>query len=430
VIKSTATMNRRWYSRSALRYCLQLFLAFATFISISACSGARPRPSTPCMSDTECRGDRICHEGRCRFVEEVLSELASPPAIPDAVKPGVPPRSANGFMGDAAHTGRSEHLGPSQRPSPAWTYQTGARVFASPIAGHDGTVYVGSLDGQFVALNPDGSLKWRYSAGQKIYPSALVVGSSVIFGTHQRELVSLSLEGQPRWELPLGDVVDASATLGPDGRIYVVADGAYAVDLLGRLHWHKPTADHVRSAPVIHPARLIIIGTTEGSLIALRPDGSVAWTLPLGGAIEGAASIDDEGRIYAGTGLGEIVQIDESGTLRWRFKTGDEVRATPAIARDGTVIVGSYDGNVYAISPSGAIRWKVATGGRVRASARIDADGRIYVGSQDNFLYCIDPDGSVLWRYNVGQDVDSTVEIGSDGTLYFGSDDGGVHALR
>jgi len=172
----------------------------------------------------------------------VLAELAMPPAMPGSGKPGVVPRSANGFMGDASHTGRSENRGPSARPSPTWTYQTGARVFASPVVGHDGTVYVGSLDGQFVALNPDGSLKWRYSAGQKIYPSALVAGSSIIFGTHQQELVSLSLQGQPRWKLPLQDVVDASATLGPDGRVYVVANGAYAVDLLGRLHWHKPTA--------------------------------------------------------------------------------------------------------------------------------------------------------------------------------------------
>jgi len=382
------------------------------------------------MSDTECRGDRICHEGRCRFVEEALAELAMPPEAMDTGEPGIVPRSANGFMGDAAHTGRSENRGPPKTPSPAWTYQTGARVFASPIIGHDGTIYVGSLDGQFVALNADGSLKWRYSAGEKIYPSALVAGTSVIFGTHERELVSLSLDGQPRWKLPLQDVVDASATLGPDGRVYVAANGVYAVDLLGRLHWHKPTAGHVRSAPVIHPARLVIIGTTEGSLMALRPDGSEAWEVPLGGAIEGAASVDDEGQIYTGTGRGEIIQLDAAGIVRWRFKTGDEVRATPAIARDGTIIVGSYDGHVYAMNPSGKLRWKVATGGRVRASARVDADGRIYVGSQDNFLYCIDRNGSVLWRYNVGQDVDSTVEIGSDGTLYFGSDDGGVHALR
>lgn len=384
------------------------------------------------MSDAECRADRICHEGRCRFVEEVLAELSMPPAPVEASdgESITLPRSANGFMGDAAHTGRSENRGPSAEPTSAWVYATGARVFASPVVGHDGAIYVGSLDGQFVALNPDGSLRWRYAAGEKIYPTALVVGTSVIFGTNGGELVSLTLEGQPRWKLPLQDVVDASATLGPDGRIYVAANGAYAVDLLGRMHWHKPTADHVRSAPAIHPARLIIIGTSAGILIALRPDGTVAWEAAVGGAVEGAASIDDDGNIYVGNGRGEVLQLDSTGRINWRFKTGDEVRATPAISDDGTIIVGSYDRNVYALSQTGALKWKVRTGGRVRASARIDADGRIYVGSQDNFLYCIDPNGSVRWRFNIGQDVDSTVDIAPDGTLYVGSDDGGVHALQ
>ncbi|MGB5809783.1 MAG: PQQ-binding-like beta-propeller repeat protein [Polyangiales bacterium] len=401
-------------------------------LCVVACSGPRARPSGPCMSDTECRADRICHEGRCRFVEEVLTELSMPPALPPGGDEdgGRLPRSANGFMGDAAHTGRSENRGPSQLPASQWVYETGARVFASPVVGPGGTVFVGSLDGQFAALEPDGTLAWRYTAGQKIYPTALLAGTSVIFGTHQGELVSLTLEGQPRWKQPLHDVIDASATLGPDGRVYVAAGGVFALDLLGRVQWHRPTADHIRTAPAIHPAQLIIIGTTEGTLIALRRDGSVAWETPVGGAIEGAASIDGDGQIYVGTGRGEILQVDPSGTIVWRFKTGDEVRATPAIAEDGTIVVGSYDGNVYAISPTGALQWKVATRGRVRASARIDADGRIYVGSQDNFLYCIDPSGSVRWRFNVGQDVDSTVDIAPDGTLYFGSDDGGVHALR
>ncbi|MEM7138543.1 MAG: PQQ-binding-like beta-propeller repeat protein [Myxococcota bacterium] len=384
------------------------------------------------MSDTECRADRICHEGRCRFVEEVLGELSMPPASDATSGDGILtlPRSAYGFMGDAAHTGRSENSGPASSPSSVWVYETGARVFASPVVGPDGVIYVGSLDGQFVALNPDGSLRWRYAAGQKIYPTALVVGTSVVFGTNQGELASLTLEGQPRWKLPLEDVIDASATLGPDGRIYVVANGAYAVDLLGRMHWHRPTAAHVRTAPTIHPARLIIIGTTEGTLLALRPDGSLAWETQVGGAIEGAASVDDDGQIYVGTGNGSVVALDVTGRIVWRFQTGDEVRATPAITRDGVVVVGSYDGYVYGITSTGALRWKVQTGGRVRASARIDTDGRVYVGSQDNFLYCIDPNGSVRWRFNIGQDVDSTVDIARDGTLYVGSDDGGVHALR
>lgn len=276
------TLDLRWYSPGAL-ILTRAFWTLSLLLAVG-CAGARARPATPCMSDTECRGERICHEGRCRFPDEVLAELAATPIAPEVGESmtGVIPRSANGFMGDAAHTGRSEYQGPSEEPSPIWTYKTGARIFASPVRGADGTIYVGSLDGQFVALRPEGTLKWRYSAEDKIYPTALIVGTSVLFGSQHGEIISLSLEGQPRWTHPTGDAVDASATLGPDGRVYVAADGVYAFDLLGRLHWHRPTADHVRSAPTIHPARLILFGTTEGTLVALRPDGSIAWETALG----------------------------------------------------------------------------------------------------------------------------------------------------
>ena len=70
-------MDRRWYSPGALRCSPHLMLALPVVLVVVACSGARSRPATPCMSDNECRSDRICHEGKCRFVEEVLAELAS-----------------------------------------------------------------------------------------------------------------------------------------------------------------------------------------------------------------------------------------------------------------------------------------------------------------------------------------------------------------
>src|SRR5688572_30812384 len=104
--------------------------AFAVAALIS-CGGEPPRPATPCMSDRECRGDRICHEGRCRFTEEVRAQLAGrgdtgvPPGT-DA-GPGTGPvaqrehtRELPMFMGGPRHTGRSVHAGPTAEPSRRW----------------------------------------------------------------------------------------------------------------------------------------------------------------------------------------------------------------------------------------------------------------------------------------------------------------------
>ena len=138
--------------------------------------GARQNPNpTPCMSDTECHGDRICHVGRCRFLEEVRAELEQDDAGVGA--DGGTMTSEDGgtteparrerpmFMGGPRHDGRSDFAGPAREPSSAWVYRTRARVFASPILGPDGVIYVGSLDHSFSAIGPDGTLRWRYSAG-------------------------------------------------------------------------------------------------------------------------------------------------------------------------------------------------------------------------------------------------------------------------
>ena len=116
-----------------------------------------PEPQGPCLSDRECHADRICHEGRCRFVEEVRRDLAAqsveadaaspvldngasseptPPLTPDPV---IPPRATGAgagttmFMGDSRHSGRLPFDGPKAGVGAAWTYRTGSRIYASPV---------------------------------------------------------------------------------------------------------------------------------------------------------------------------------------------------------------------------------------------------------------------------------------------------------
>jgi outer membrane protein assembly factor BamB len=43
-----------------------------------------------------------------------------------------------------------------------WRYGTYSYVHSSPAIGSDGTIYVGSWDNYLYAINPNGTLKWRY----------------------------------------------------------------------------------------------------------------------------------------------------------------------------------------------------------------------------------------------------------------------------
>jgi hypothetical protein len=50
-----------------------------------------------------------------------------------------------------------------------------------------------------------------------------------------------------------------------------------------------------------------------------------------------------------GSDDGKLFAINPDGTEKWTFSTGDTVRSSPAIGFDGTIYVGSYDGRLYAI---------------------------------------------------------------------------------
>jgi outer membrane protein assembly factor BamB len=413
--------------------------ALTSSLVLSACQFGPP--SAPCQSDRDCRAERICHEGRCRFVEEVRAELAGNAAVAVPGTPvEVPPVASAAehaeagtrmFMGDERHTGRTRFAGPSALGSPTRIYQTAARIYASPVLAADGDVLVPSLDQTLTAISPDGQLRFRYAGSGKFYASPAVTRTGdIVAGSADGVLVSLTPSGQLRWQRKLGDGIDTSPLLGENDRIYVAADGIYAFSAEGALEFHYPVGAHVRSAPARHPEGFVVFGTPQGKLVAISEGGNLRFETELGANIDSGVSVTDDGRILVGDDAGKLHCLDAQGRELWAFSTRDDIRATAAVARDGTIIVGSYDRSIYGISPAGSLVFRFETGGRVRSSARIDRDGRIYVGSQDDFLYVLAPNGTLLSRHNLGRDVDASPLIDPHGTLYIGADDGSLSAFR
>jgi len=46
-----------------------------------------------------------------------------------------------------------------------WKFKTRGDVESSPVIAQNGTIYVGSLDHYLYAINPNGSLKWKFRIG-------------------------------------------------------------------------------------------------------------------------------------------------------------------------------------------------------------------------------------------------------------------------
>ena len=81
-----------------------------------------------------------------------------------------------------------------------WAYPTQDAI-ESTAAIHEGTVYVGSLDGQLYALDlHTGALVWQYQADGEIKSSPTVADSTVYFGDEAGTFHAVAIQsGQRRW---------------------------------------------------------------------------------------------------------------------------------------------------------------------------------------------------------------------------------------
>lgn len=337
----------------------------------------------------------------------------------------------------------------------AW--EVGLREPGPPtIAGE--TVLVGgsdeSGDRSLIALSAaSGHLEWRSPVA--VAGAPVVEDGTVFAGSWDGEVYALDADdGETLWSQYVGRVTSSPAVHG-DG-LFVAADGAvHALDAAtGSRRWETDTAavgSHATPAP---SADLVVIGSDEGSVVALSPsDGSVQWEFPTGASRCTGPTVVDDGA-YVGTNsrggdsaaLFAISLAD--GAERWRFETPDDVGSAPMVTA-GTVYVGSHDpvyfrGHVHAVDATeGSEQWTVETAGDVSTEPAI-REGEVYITNPtaspggggdrrpdaggrdvddrtyDGALSALDPSsGRTRWTFETGQQV--TAPVAADGRVVFGS---------
>ena len=343
-----------------------------------------------------------------------------------------PPRGDWWMFGrEPTHNGRSPYLGP-QTATLKWRYDIGSGPGAA--IGGDGTIYVGSGDNYLYALNPDGTLKWRYETGDFTNSVPAIGGDGTIYMGCSSYIYAIKPDGTLKWRYETGLRVDTSPAIGEDGTIYAGSRDSYvyALNPDGGLKWrYKTDAPGLASSPAIGEDGTIYAGSAllDNSIHAINPDGTPKWSYLTGNFVGASPAIGADGTIYVGGADHYIYALNPDGSLKWRYVTGNRVYSGAAIGADGTIYVGSDDYYLYAFNPNGSLKWRYETGNMVQSHPAIGADGTIYVGSRDRYIYALNPNGTLKWRYETGDRVSSNPAIGDDGTLYVGSRDGYLYAF-
>jgi outer membrane protein assembly factor BamB len=237
--------------------------------------------------------------------------------------------------------------------------------------------------------------------------------------------------GLLRWRFATGDVGTCAPSVAADGTVYIGSyDGfLYAINPDGSLKWRYEAGSTINADPALADDGTIYIGSRSAYLHAVNPDGSLRWR-KAGLWIPHTAGVAADGTVYIWAPY-RLNAIKPDSNLKWSRSLPVAAHYSgPSIAADGTIYITSDSGYVYALNPDSTMRWCYKTGGIICGSPAVAADGTVYVGSYDRYLYAINPDGTVKWRYQAGLMVGSSAAVAADGSVIIASMDSYLYTIN
>ncbi len=179
-----------------------------------------------------------------------------------------------------------------------WTVTLGTAnfsTFSSPVVAPDGTIYCAAANSRLFAITPAGVQKWSYSTDFILASPALGSDGTIYLGVlaPTRRFLALKPDGTVKWDAVIGDSVTSSAAIGPDGSLYFGAadNKLYSITPEGAIRWTYTAGGAFRSSsPVIASDGAIYIGCSDGKVYCVESDGTLrrtyataneVWTAPL-----------------------------------------------------------------------------------------------------------------------------------------------------
>jgi len=295
-------------------------------------------------------------------------------------------------------------------------------------ASNDGVLYVGTRDGNVVAVNSsNGDVEWSHtitipssgmscgqtSAPAAIYSTPVVDGDMVYIGSYSGKVLALNTlarsqdllfpqkrYGEWEWDCPRtnkgSNAIVADLAMSEDA-IYVTSSNGkvYSLDKeFGDSNWKEPPVLDAKlwTSPLIQ-GDTIYVSTFDGHIHTLSAETGdlLPWAFESEvGFVSSPVIYEDT--IFVGSFDNNLcaIRIGDSEPL-WRFPGGKWFWAAPVV-NEGVVYAGCLDGKIYAINAgTGEELWGFDAGGPI-VSSPILVDNLLIVATESGNLYVIDPE--------------------------------------
>jgi outer membrane protein assembly factor BamB len=413
----------------------------------------------------------------------------SPPLVPSLQKPPIiPPSSAivPMYMMNPQHTGIAKSLGPVSLPTTKWSadFVSGSLFISPSIAiGSDGTLYIGSKDGFLYAINPNTGnfipgwpieLEENPSNSSLIFPKAIyttpAIGpdGTIYVGSNEGKFYALDRAGNIKWTFVFSLQLQSSPVIDIFNNIYLCVGSHKIVigdaDYQGYSKWNilLNTGNIFTCSPAVG-FYYSYIGADDGFVYAMNSiNGDPIWRFNTGLPILSSATVDSSNNVIIGNGshtdgflfyLDGIKPLGDNSPNRviWRWPTvGDNMfdftqrgSLYNTVAVKGNTIYLSTLGYIYAINRlTGLTLYRFAKANFYYSSPIIDTNGTIYVTSINartgrGILHSIIDTGLGLiekWQLDVDPTIQNTrfspPVIDNNGTIYISSTGNKIYAIK
>ncbi len=236
-----------------------------------------------------------------------------------------------------------------------WSYDTGTSpdgITSSPVM-YQNLIIVANADGNVVALDQSGALKWSKKLPTGVSSSPAVRNGILLVGGDDGTLYALSGDGKRQeWSVPLGDSISGAPITTEDQVLVPYSEGdnggLASISYEGSVDW-TAEIDGTPSMASLTPEGAAVVSSEGLTLVDLN--GTAQWTADVDGASAGSSVVAVNGMSYVVTGgeSSKVVAVDNEGKVAWTEDAGSSVSASPSLV-NGTMLLPSSGGSLLSFS--------------------------------------------------------------------------------